>query len=234
MTTRNGKIARLPRNIREQLNHRLSDGEAGGRLVDWLNKLTEVRHLLAEDFDGRDINEQNLSEWRQGGYQDWLKQQDRRCMVRQLAEDAGQLHEDADGLEVSHHLAAVLTVELAESAKALMTTITDPAERWVRLGELLRELARVRREDCRAGRLQIERERRAKERAEEESNNEWRQQHAMSNRLMQRSLLIDLFAKTDIVSQAMAAECAESLLVENGDHRDDSTCQTRQGQSKSN
>ena len=45
--TRNGKIARLPRAIRDELNCRLADGEIGGRLVDWLNGLPEVQKILA-------------------------------------------------------------------------------------------------------------------------------------------------------------------------------------------
>ena len=40
---RNGKIARLPYKIREQLNVRLQDGELGTRLVDWLNGLPEAQ-----------------------------------------------------------------------------------------------------------------------------------------------------------------------------------------------
>src|ERR1035438_7957478 len=51
--TRVGKIARLPREIREQLNHRLQDGEIGKRLVDWLNSLPEVKAVLAGEFNGR-------------------------------------------------------------------------------------------------------------------------------------------------------------------------------------
>ena len=36
---RTGKIARLPDDIREQLNRRLNDGEKGKKLVMWLNSL---------------------------------------------------------------------------------------------------------------------------------------------------------------------------------------------------
>lgn len=214
MTTRNGKVARLPHQIREQLNHRLSDGEPGNRLVEWLNNLPEVRQVLARGFGGRQINEQNLSEWRQGGYQDWLKQQERRKLVRQLAEEAGELQEEAGGYEVSQHLAAVLGAELAESAQELLATTTDPKERWARLQELLLELSRLRREDCRAGRLQIAREHRAVERAEEASRAEWQRRHALSNRVLQRSILMDYFGEPNMLSQSMAYENAESLLLE--------------------
>ncbi|HEX5218423.1 MAG TPA: hypothetical protein VFZ59_02560 [Verrucomicrobiae bacterium] len=70
--TRNGKITRLPPEIRAQLNRRLHDGESGVRLVEWLNGVEQVRQVLTEDFGGREISEQNLSEWKQGGYQDSL------------------------------------------------------------------------------------------------------------------------------------------------------------------
>jgi hypothetical protein len=69
--TRRGKIARLPKNIRDQVNQRLDDGEQGARLVAWLNSLPEAQAILARDFDGKAIREQNLSEWRKGGYREW-------------------------------------------------------------------------------------------------------------------------------------------------------------------
>src|SRR5713101_951139 len=41
--SRNGKIARLPLAIRQELNRRLQNGEQGKKLVAWLNALPEVR-----------------------------------------------------------------------------------------------------------------------------------------------------------------------------------------------
>jgi hypothetical protein len=73
---RNGKIARLPREVRERLNRRLEDGEQGKKLVVWLNEMPEVQAVLATEFRGKAINGQNLTEWRQGGYRDWLAQQE--------------------------------------------------------------------------------------------------------------------------------------------------------------
>ena len=63
--TRTGKIARLPKSIRHQLNRRLEDGQPGNQLVVWLNGLPEVRHTLELHFDAHPINEQNLSDWKQ-------------------------------------------------------------------------------------------------------------------------------------------------------------------------
>ncbi|SPE59602.1 hypothetical protein SBV1_3350003 [Verrucomicrobia bacterium] len=62
--TRKGKIARLPHEIRERLNGRLQNGEPGKPLAEWLNSLPEVRAILAAEFGGKRVREQNLSEWK--------------------------------------------------------------------------------------------------------------------------------------------------------------------------
>ena len=51
--TRNGKMARRPKAVREELNRRWSDGEPGRGLVVWLNGLPEVQHVVAGEFGGR-------------------------------------------------------------------------------------------------------------------------------------------------------------------------------------
>ena len=89
--THNGKIGRLPRNLRDELNHRLENGETAGVVLPWLNALPAVQAVLAAEFQASQINEQNLSNWRKGGYQDWLKQQERRRLVRELTENADEL-----------------------------------------------------------------------------------------------------------------------------------------------
>jgi hypothetical protein len=71
-----GKIARLPASIREQLNRRLENGSLGKKIISWLNTLPEVNQIMAEQFAGKPISENNLSEWRRGGYQDWLREQE--------------------------------------------------------------------------------------------------------------------------------------------------------------
>jgi hypothetical protein len=216
MTTHNGKIARLPRNIREELNHRLEDGEPGGGLLEWLNAQPAVQAVLAAEFGGSRINAQNLSNWRRGGYQHWLKQQERRANVRQLTEDARELTEDAGGVEASNHLSAVLVAELAASARDSLTTLTDPAERCARMQDFFHALARVRREDYLAGRLAIERERRARERVKEKEKDQekadWQRENAPLCRSIKRSYMTDLYAQPDFTSQAMATQNAESLL----------------------
>ena len=52
MKARHGKIASLPKEIRDQLNHRLKNGWRGARLANWLNELPQVKEVLPEQFHG--------------------------------------------------------------------------------------------------------------------------------------------------------------------------------------
>ena len=90
MNARNGKIARLPRSVREELNERLEQSEQSPQLLSWLNALPEVKKILQNDFAGLPISPQNLSQWRQGGFQEWLARRDLcedALEVRRLAEE---------------------------------------------------------------------------------------------------------------------------------------------------
>ena len=62
MKTGNSKIANLPPEIRDELNYRINDGDAGNELVEWLNSKPEVVEVVNKFFDGTPISEQNLSD----------------------------------------------------------------------------------------------------------------------------------------------------------------------------
>ena len=93
---RTGKIARLPHQLRDQLNQRLHNGAPGVDLIQWLNSLPEVQALLAEHFNGVPISPQNLSEWNNGGFLDWLATQELLEAAREFAANTAQLP-GADG-----------------------------------------------------------------------------------------------------------------------------------------
>jgi len=67
-----GKIARLPHLIREQLNHRLRDGQPASEILSWLNAVPSVKKILDAAFSGAAISHRNLSNWRRIGYRRWL------------------------------------------------------------------------------------------------------------------------------------------------------------------
>lgn len=124
--TRTGKIARLPKHVRDQLNRRIEDGEPGKQLVEWLNGLPGVQEVLQEQFGGRPVSEQNLSEWKPGGYQEWLRQEETRSLVSKLTEQSDDLDEAADGMEISDRYANVLSVEFVALTQKLLEEKTDP------------------------------------------------------------------------------------------------------------
>ena len=101
MNARNGKIARLPRPVRHQLNERLERSEPGPQLLKWLNALPEVKKVVQNDFAGVPIGKQNLSQWRQGGFQEWLARRD----LCEDARDVRQLSEEMDDEDSQYVLA---------------------------------------------------------------------------------------------------------------------------------
>jgi hypothetical protein len=155
-----GKIARLPRDLRHQLNTRLQDGAEGNTLLPWLNALPEVQALLAARFDARPINDQNLSAWRHGGYQEWLAHQDILAQAQELAARRQELQAAAPGQSFSDHLAAVLAFRYAALLAAPGVELDDDALRQLRaLGRASQSVVQLRRSDQNAARLQMETQR---------------------------------------------------------------------------
>jgi hypothetical protein len=168
--TRNGKIARLPRTIRDELNHRLQDGEQGKNLVPWLNALPEAQAVLAREFGGRNISEQNLSEWKSGGYRDWQAQQDALAQTRELAADAKELTEATDG-RLTDHLATVLAARYAAALLGWNGEVSDEFRgKLAALRCLCQDIVELRRGDHSGARINMEREKleRQREKTEEE------------------------------------------------------------------
>jgi hypothetical protein len=166
--TRTGKIARLPRGTREQLNRRLENGERGSRLVEWLNSLPEVQRVVAADFEGEPVSESNVSRWRKGGYADWLEQQESLESVQRMAEDGPELAKAAKGPLSDHTAVWLLARELA-AFKRLRTEEGGGENEWKRLREFCNDLVRLRRGDQRSRRLALEEERWERKREAEEA-----------------------------------------------------------------
>jgi len=157
--SRIGKIARLPRAIREELNHRLDDGEPGPQLLAWLNARDDVRAILAAHFEGREINEQNLSEWKQGGFADWYRHQDTRAWLRNLVDKSEGLREDTGQIPVSDWLSAPLAIALGRCLQQMAADAPNNLDQRKYLLALARELAHLRRGDHKAELLRLQRER---------------------------------------------------------------------------
>ena len=156
--TRVGKIARLPRAIREQLNRRLEDGESGVDAVAWLNAQPEVQSVLQAQFGGRPISEQNVSEWRAGGFVEWQQHQEAVALARELAANARELSLEA-GVSLADTVAPLLTTRYTAMLRAMLAASGESAEDWKKLRELCSDLVALRKGDHSAERLRIDRER---------------------------------------------------------------------------
>ncbi len=135
MTTRTGKIARLPRLIRNELNQRLDNGQEGKKLVRWLNRLPEVREVMAESFGGKPVTEQNLSDWRAGGFAEWVGRQEFLEQARELADDAEDLRSVAGKgqFSFSEHLSTVLAMRYAHVLKDWKGEASEELTKQLRL-----------------------------------------------------------------------------------------------------
>jgi hypothetical protein len=167
--THKGKIGRLPRAVREELNRRLHNGGNGRRLVEWLNSLPEVQAVMAAEFGGKPIREQNLSDWRKYGYAKWLWQQKALDMARQLSADVGEL-QPAGAPPLADQMAVWLTSRCLVAVQKLTEKNPDGELDLKVLHELCNDVVAVRRGDQSGARLKMEQERleREREKTEEE------------------------------------------------------------------
>lgn len=165
---RNGKIARLPREIRDELNRRLYNGKPGGPLLAWLNGLPPVIHILTRDFGGVGISKQNLCEWRAGGFAEWQARQEALAQARELAADADEITTATDG-RLTDHLATVLAVRYASALAGWDGEVTlEFRGKLKALRGLCQDIVELRRGDHSGARLRLEQERLERERVKTE------------------------------------------------------------------
>ena len=97
-TKRNGKIAKLPRALRDRINQALDLGQSATSIAQYLNQLPEVKAMLNAHFDGKPISQQNLSEWKAGGYRDWQLRQELVLQHQEFTADVQELGRTAHGM----------------------------------------------------------------------------------------------------------------------------------------
>lgn len=109
-----GKIARLPLAVREELNNRLRDNESGQSILEWVNALETTKEILERNFSGEPISDSNLSVWRQGGFAEWLREQDDIERIHRLQEVSLRLAK-ASGGNLSEGLLALNVGRIQEA-----------------------------------------------------------------------------------------------------------------------
>jgi hypothetical protein len=110
---RTGKVARLPKVIRDQINVMIQDGVPYLKIIETLGAHTEA------------LTENNLSTWKTGGYLDWLREQQLAKIIEskhELAESivARSPNDNAAGQAVLQVIATNLCRFLAETDPATM------------------------------------------------------------------------------------------------------------------
>ena len=148
-----GKIARLPKTIRDELNQRLSDGESGTTLIAWLNHLPEVQRVVANEFGGQPVTVDNLSPWRKGAYGEWLQMQQAAELVRHPFTEADDLKSTV--ADPSDKVGTWLAARYAVATRQLRSEGNGQLD-WDRLREMCGNVSARRRGDHRAGRLKLE------------------------------------------------------------------------------
>jgi hypothetical protein len=149
-----GKIARLPDEIREQLNQRLFNGEGGPQVLPWLNELPIVKQILVSQFDGVAISDQNLSNWRKSGYKRWSLQKQNVGLVKDLNQFVADLTQaGVDGLTPA--TAGLASAKILEYLEALDPATTNPGD----LAKCATAIAILRDKEQNEARIKIAKER---------------------------------------------------------------------------
>ncbi len=131
---RTGKVARLPKPVRDQLNQMLRDG------------LTYNQILLALGDQARDLNEDCLSTWRLGGYQDWLRQQQRVDQQQATYEIALDLVSQDSGFTIQKAARQLIAAQICQllldfDPTAVAVHLAEKPEAYTRLINALARLS---------------------------------------------------------------------------------------------
>jgi hypothetical protein len=131
---RKGKIARLSKEWRDVVNLMLLDGAT---YIEVVEKLATA---------GFDVNDENVRNWNDGGYQDWLKEQERFEDMRFKREFALELVKENEGSvvhEAGLQVAASQIYELLTDfdVESLKTALKSDPENYSRLVNAMSKLS---------------------------------------------------------------------------------------------
>ncbi|HXB57977.1 MAG TPA: hypothetical protein VNU95_00320 [Candidatus Acidoferrales bacterium] len=122
-----GKFACLPGDIREELNLRLYNGKKGRQILAWLNELPAVKEILTAQFDGKALNKQNLSHWRQTGYQRWSRQKHNVGSIKDVRQFVTDItNAGVEGLTPA--TAALASAKMLQFLETLDPATTNPGD----------------------------------------------------------------------------------------------------------
>lgn len=145
---RTGKIARLPKTLRDAVNLALLDGATANAVI---KIVTDAKANGATNGDGSEIeipNDQNITNWRDGGFMDWRKENERLDDMRAKREFALRIVNESEGGKIHEaglNLAASQIFELLQDfdVGAMKEKLAENPEEF---SKLVSSLARISKE----------------------------------------------------------------------------------------
>jgi hypothetical protein len=104
---RKGNVARLPKAVRDQINVLIQDGVTYPGIIERLGE------------DGKGLSTSNVSRWKDGGYQDWLLEQNWLADTRARQESAADVIGDFDATQVNQAALQLGALHIFEALRKL-------------------------------------------------------------------------------------------------------------------
>lgn len=165
-----GKIGSLPASIREEVNRRLHDGQTAAEICDWLNAEEAVLKILDEKWNEQPISPQNLSEWRKGGFQIYLRNRSRAEHLKTLTDRSISL---VDSVAVGKLTGAAQRIVAGQFLDLLESVDEGDAIGLIEaLGELTRSIDRTEKNEIARTKLSLNERQVEQRQAELELNRE--------------------------------------------------------------
>jgi hypothetical protein len=132
--TRTGKIARLPKTVRDQINQMMLDGVPFAKIIENIGE------------PGKFLNDDNLTSWKKGGYRDWLLEMWRAEDLGATRDAALSLVEQKAGSTVQEAGRAIASAQLYElllsfDPRGFVAALTEKPELYLRLIQALSRLS---------------------------------------------------------------------------------------------
>jgi hypothetical protein len=131
---RTGHVARKTKEIRDRVNQMLLDG------------LPYLEIISALGADAEDLNEDIIGRWKAGGYQDWLREQEKIDLARSKQEFASDVPSPKDGTKINQATIQIAAANLCEmlltlDPSALRESLEKDPDKYTRLLNAIVRLA---------------------------------------------------------------------------------------------
>src|ERR1051326_6246300 len=123
---RTGKVARLPKAIRDKINLMMLDGH------------TYLQIIAELGDDGKDLNEDNLSTWKSAGFLDFRREEKELADIRVRQEYAADVARETPGVSLCEATSKMMIAQVLDALRdagpgSLQTALADKPEIYVRL-----------------------------------------------------------------------------------------------------